>query len=210
MIREGGNRTSNPRRNDPANYPSRRCGEGLWSDRSGEWKGVADGEGSVSVVSPEDAEKWHGRPDDGGKAVCGFRRKKRCRDHEGVSKHQIWVRRGLTNAVQLQARAWRREAPRAKRVPVRCNRWLCGRLRSGGAVGRVKCEQGWSVVGTVVRVGRRTLAVAPKPVGSMRPDGTREMRAPGITERHGRGVPLRVERQWTVRSARTLPKRNEN
>ena len=44
-------------------------------------------------------------------------------------------------AVQLQARAWRREAPKAKRVPVRCNRWLCGRLRSLGAVGRVKCKR---------------------------------------------------------------------
>ena len=43
----------------------------------------------------------------------------------------------LTVAVQLLARAWRREAPGAKRVPVCCNRGLCGRLRSLGAVGRV-------------------------------------------------------------------------
>ena len=101
-------------------------------------------------------------------------------------------------------------APISKRMPVRCNRWLCGRLRSWGAVGRVKCERGWSVVGTVARVGRRTQAVAPAHVGATRPDGTREMQAPGITERHGRGVPLRVERQWTARGASTLPKRDEN
>ena len=66
------------------------------------------------------------------------------------------------------------------------------------------------VEGKVVRVGRRTLAVAPKPVGSMRPEGRREMLAPGITERHGRGVPLRVERQSTPRDATTLPMRDES
>jgi len=97
-----------------------------------------------------------------------------------------------------------------ERSEVRCNRWLCGRLRSEGAVGRVNCERGWSVVCTVVRVGRRTLAVAPVPVGRTSLGGNREMQAAGITERHGRGVPLRVERRWTARSTTTLPMRDEN
>ena len=101
-------------------------------------------------------------------------------------------------------------APISKRMPVRCNRWLCGRLRSEGAVGRVNCERGWVVIGKVVRVGRRTLAVAPEPFGTTRPGGIREMQARGITERHGRGAPLRVERRWTASGAMTRPMRDEN
>jgi hypothetical protein len=62
----------------------------------------------------------------------------------------------------------------------------------------------------VVRVGRRTLAVAREPVGDTEPGGTREMPAPGITERHGRGAPLRVERPSTARGATLPPMRNEN
>ena len=48
----------------------------------------------------------------------------------------------------------------SKRMTVRCKRWLCGRRRATGAVGRVKWKQGLVVEGKVVRVGRRTLAVA--------------------------------------------------
>ena len=95
-------------------------------------------------------------------------------------------------------------------MPVSCNRGLYGRRRSEGAVGRVRCERGCVDEGKVVRVGRRTLAVAPKPIGRMRQDGRRKRLAPGITERHGRGVPLRVERQSTPRGATTLAMGDEN
>jgi hypothetical protein len=55
-------------------------------------------------------------------------------------------------------------------------------------------EQGFVAEGKVVRVGRRTLAVSRTAVEPMRLGGTDEMRARGIAEQHGRGVPLRVER----------------
>jgi len=96
--------------------------------------------------------------------------------------------------LQLLARAWRRAAPVAKRVPVCCKPGLCGRLRSLGAVGRVSWDRGSLAEGKVVRVGRRTLAVSLMAVETTGPGGTDETPARGRAEQHGLGVPLRVER----------------
>ena len=62
----------------------------------------------------------------------------------------------------------------------------------------------------MLRVGRRTLAVSAEPVGRTILGGMRAMRALGITERHGLGVPLRVERQWTARNTMRLLKGDGN
>ena len=59
-------------------------------------------------------------------------------DEDFLNACHVDLLRVPNDAVQLLARAWRRGAPVAKRVPVCCNRGLCGRLRSWGAVGRVK------------------------------------------------------------------------
>jgi len=79
-------------------------------------------------------------------------------------------------------------------VPVCCKRGLCGRLRSRGAVGRVRWKRGCVVEGKVVRVGRRTLAVSLVALEATELGGADETPARGIAEQHGRGVPLRVER----------------
>lgn len=91
-----------------------------------------------------------------------------------------------------------------KRVPVGCNRGLCGRRRSESAVGRMRWDRGWKGGGTVVRAGRRTRAVVAERVRTRDEKGDRGDWALGIAREHGLGDPLRSER---TREPRGTPDR---
>ena len=61
----------------------------------------------------------------------------------------------------------------------------------------------------MVRVGGRTLAVAPAPMPVRGLRGRSEKRALGIEREHGLGEPLRFERAEELRKPRCLSKRPE-